>query len=200
MAAPPCGGPDPSGMKRGSPSPASLRSATSQYRRRAEGPDPSGVKRAAHHPPRCARRPLPASLRYAGRGVSGQPCGHFGSSTPYTCPCGFAAPSPAARGEVVSGREPFLLRPSLRPLCSPCRTSGSPHRSIHEKRPPGDCLAAFQAQGERLTWPPRPSCLPLSCRARLSSRPLPCWPSRPSRPCRPCRPYRSRQPSRPCRP
>ena len=43
--------------------------------------------------------PSPASMRSA----TSQPCGHFGSSTPYPFPRGFAAPSPAPRGEVVSG-------------------------------------------------------------------------------------------------
>ena len=37
--------------------------------------------------------PSPASLRSA----TSPPWGHFGSYTPYTCPRGFAAPSPASR-------------------------------------------------------------------------------------------------------
>ncbi len=50
----------------------------------------------------------PASLRSA----TSQPCGHFRSSTPYTCPRGFAAPSPAARGEVVLGETSQAISPS----------------------------------------------------------------------------------------
>ncbi len=59
------------------------RSEPSQCRRRAEGPDPSGMKRDS---------PSPASLR----SVTSPPVGRFGTCTPYPCPRGFAAPSPAS--------------------------------------------------------------------------------------------------------
>jgi hypothetical protein len=45
-----------------------------------------------------AGSPSPAELRSA----ASQPCGHFGSNTPTNPPRGFAAPSPASRGEAGS--------------------------------------------------------------------------------------------------
>jgi hypothetical protein len=47
----------------------------------------------------CCIRQRTSSPLTRGFAAASQPCGHFGSFTPYPYPRGFAAPSPALRGE-----------------------------------------------------------------------------------------------------